>query len=235
MEFPQGPQAPGQQTEASFTPDASTLLMNPGDELTVYIRDTPEGLFTLIDDITTGTHGFMVAGAKSGFANTDPTTCNSTPFSFHPEFSTAKPENVSTWTALQANVNFAVETGHFEFPDGDADDSECIQGPIIAGCIDSSSGGDLDFDGPPYLADWPDGSKRHPRPLLLGAFNGMGIGPMSFGDDESNHPAGYPSLQFKTDVALSDSGCNTGTGAGASCLRTARHSIRSSLSWAAAQ
>jgi hypothetical protein len=212
--IPSGPPAPGLQTEATFTPDAHTLLMNPGDQLVVYIRDSPDGLLTLIDDVTTGTHGFMVAGAKSGFANTDLATCNTTPFNFHPEFKTAKPENVATWSALQANVNFAVETGHFEFPDGDQDDSDCFPGPTIAGCADFSSGGDLDFDGPPYLADWPDGSRRHPQPLLLGAFNGMGVGPMSFGDDESDHPAGYPYLQFKTDVALSDSACDANTGAG---------------------
>ena len=35
---------------------------------------------------------------------------------------------------------------------------------------------------------------------------------MSFNDN--NHAVGYPSLQFKTDVALSDAGCNAATGAG---------------------
>jgi hypothetical protein len=188
--------------------------MNPGDQLVIYIRDTRDGLLTFIDDLTTGARGYMVAGAKNGFANTDLATCNTTPFNFHPEFRTAKRENVVPWAALQANVNFAVETGHFEFPDGDKDDSDCYSGPTIAGCIDFASGGDLDFDGPPYLADWPDGSRRHPRPVLLGAFNGRGVGPMSFDSDRWDNPEGYPYLQFKTDVALSDSGCNATTGAG---------------------
>ena len=211
--IPSGPPAPGQQTLATFTPDAHTLLMNPGDQLVVYIRDTKDGLLTQIDDLTTGTHGYMVAGAKSGFAHTGLNTCKTTPYDFHPEYSTAKPQNVATWTALQANVNFAVETGHFEFPDADSDDSECYLGPTIAGCLDASSGGDLDFDGLPYLADWPDGSRKHPQPVLLGSFNGLGIGPMSYGNGASI-PAGYSYLQFKTDVALSDSGCNANTGAG---------------------
>jgi hypothetical protein len=210
--IPTGPPAPGQQTAASFNPNTHTLLMNPGDQLVVYIQDTRDGLLTYIEDSTSGAHGYMVAGARSGFANTDLATCNTTPFNFHPEFSTAKPQNVATWGALQGNVNFAVETGHFEFPDGDADDSECSSGPTIAGCVDSSSGGDLDFEGPPYRADWPNGSKRHPRPVLLGAFNGMGVGPMSFKDND--HAVGYPYIQFKTDVALSDSGCNATNGQG---------------------
>lgn len=211
---PTGPPAPGQQTLASFTPNAHTLLMNPGDQLVVTIRDTPQGVLTLVNDVTTGASGFMAAGAKNGFANTDLDTCKTTPFNFHPEFNTAKPQNVATWTALQANVNFAVETGHFEFPDGDADDTECSTMGTISGCIDFSSGGDLDFDGPPYVADWPDGSRRHPRPVYLGALNGMGIGPMSLGSDGSNVPVGYPYLQFKTEVALTDSSCDAVTGAG---------------------
>lgn len=211
---PTGPPAPGQQTLASYTPNAHTLLLNPGDQLAVTIRDTADGVLTRIDDLTTGRRGYMVAAAKNGFANTNLTTCQTTPFNFHPEYSTAKAQNVATWTALQANVNFAVETGHFELPDGDADDTECSTGATISGCIDFSSGGDLDFDGPPYLADWPDGSRNHPRPLYLGALNGMGVGPMSFGSSGSGNPSGYPNIQFKTDVALSDYQCNAVTGAG---------------------
>jgi hypothetical protein len=125
---PTGPPAPGAQTLASYTPDRHTLLMNPGDQLVITIRDTPDGVLTRIDDVTTRKSGYMVGGARSGFANTNINSCATTPFNFHPEYSTAKPQNVATWAALQANVNFAVETGHFEFPDGDADDTECTTG-----------------------------------------------------------------------------------------------------------
>jgi len=212
---PTGPPAPGQQTNATYTPDAHTLLMNPGDDIVTFLRDTDEGLLVFVIDQTTGREGYMVASAKNGFAQTNLNSCQTTAFNFHPEFSTATPQNVATWTALQANVNFAVETGHFEFPHNDADDSDCFTGPIIAGCLDFASGGDLDFEGPPYLPDWPDGSRKHPGPILLRAFNGAGVGPMSVRpDDNSDVPAGYPQLQFKTVVALSDSGCNSTTGAG---------------------
>jgi hypothetical protein len=223
---PAGPPAPGQQTLASYTPNNHTLLMNPGDQLLVTIKDTPQGLLTQILDLTTGQSGYMVAGARNGFAHTDINTCNTTPFNFHPEYSTAQPENTVPWAALEVNVNLAVETGHWEFADGDSDDSECVSGPPLAGCFDSSSGGDLDFDGPPYLADWPDGSKHHPRPILIGALNGRGFGPMSFTSDKDSgndngpgegpwgYSGAYRTLQFQTDIPSSESTCNFATGAG---------------------
>lgn len=212
---PTGPPAPGAQTNASYTPDSHTLLMNPGDELLILIKDTPDGLLNQIFDLTTGERGYMVASAEKGFANTDLNSCATTPHSFHPEYSSARRENINPWAALEANVNIAVETGHFEFEDGDADDSDCYSGPTIAGCLDFVSGGDLDFDGPPYLPDWPNGSKKYPSPILIGAFNGRGFGPMSFTDDHWGYSAGYPALQFETDIPASEvSTCNFTTGAG---------------------
>ena len=130
------------------------------------------------------------------------------------------------WAALEANVNIAVETGHFEFPDGDSDDSDCTSGPPLAACFDYASGGDLDFDGPPYRADWPDGSTHHPSPILIGALNGRGFGPMSFttgndgdndngpGGDPSGYFGAYSTLQFQTDIPAAESTCNTSNGVG---------------------
>ena len=43
---PTGPPGPGLQTAATFTPNSKTLLMNPGDQLTVTIKDTSAGLET---------------------------------------------------------------------------------------------------------------------------------------------------------------------------------------------
>jgi hypothetical protein len=224
---PGGPPAPGEQTNATFAPNAQTLFMNPGDELVVLIKDTREGLLTQVFDLTTGEQGYMVAGATNGFANTDLTTCGTTPYNFHPEYSTARLENVVPWAALEANVNIAVETGHFELRangDNDMDDQPCFPGPTIAGCLALNIGGDLDFDGPPYLPDWPDGSKDHPSPFLIGAFNGRGIGPMSFtsdddqGEGNSGYSAAYDALQFETDIPASEvlttPPCDASTGAG---------------------
>ena len=223
---PTGPPAPGEQTGASFTPDSHTLFMNPGDKLLIIIKDTPDGLLTFVRDETTHRDGFMVASGKNGFANTNISNCETTPFNFHPEYSTAKPENINPWAALELNVNLAVETGHFELGangDNDIDDQPCFTGPTIAGCVAGAIGGDLDFDGPPYLPDWPDGSQNHPSPILVGAFKGRGIGPMSFnsagrGEGDAPYSNAYDTLQFQTDVPASEylttPPCNTNTGAG---------------------
>ncbi|HEX6796731.1 MAG TPA: hypothetical protein VF116_03335 [Ktedonobacterales bacterium] len=79
--------------------------------------------------------------------------------------------------------------------------AETITWPI-AGCEDNFfQNGDLDFDGSSYIADWPDGSPNHPSPFrYLGPFDA--------------HGQPYPSIQFETDLAGSESFCNTATGAG---------------------
>lgn len=214
---PTGPPAPGAQTDASFTPNKHTLLMNPGDELVILIKDTRDGLLNEIFDLTTGEAGYMLASGKKGFANTDLNSCATSPYDFHPEYNTARPQNIIPWAALEANVNIAVETGHFELGvngDGDSDDSDCTTGTAIAGCVDYASGGNLNFDGPSYLPDWPDGSRKHPSGVLIGAFNRKGIGPMSFIDDRSGYSGSYPALQFETEVGYSDENCDLATGTG---------------------
>ena len=93
----------------------------------------------MVEDLTTNQTGFMVASAANGFQNTDPNTCATTNFSFHPEYDTAKFDNFVPWAALQVNINFAMEIGHFTpgaNGDGDADDAPCFPGPTLAGCLD---------------------------------------------------------------------------------------------------
>src|SRR2546427_78993 len=112
--IPTGPPGPGSHTSATFTPNANTLLMNPGDSITVTIKDNGVALETDVTDLTTSTSGKMVASAANGFANTNPATCATTAFDFRPEYSTADTTHITPWTALFANVNFAMEIGHFE-------------------------------------------------------------------------------------------------------------------------
>src|SRR5438552_8878870 len=124
--------------------------MSHSDRLRVTIKDTRGGLLKRIDDLTTGQSGFMVASAANGFPSLDVHTCNPTNFTFRPEFSTAKFGNFVPWAALQANVGFAIETGHFELGvngDGDPDDAPCFSGPTLPGCLNFATGGDTDFDG----------------------------------------------------------------------------------------
>lgn len=110
---PTGPPSPQLTDEASFTPNRSTLLMNPGDKLKIRIFDNGAAgaLETSIQDLTTGRSGYMLASAANGFANTSITTCDGTPWSFRPLYSTASHANQGGWAV--ANINVAYEIGHF--------------------------------------------------------------------------------------------------------------------------
>jgi hypothetical protein len=206
---PTGPPGPDTATDATFTPDAHTLLMNQGDHLRVTIRDTAAGLVTRIDDLTTGQSGYMVASAANGFRSLNPDTCVGTNFSFHPEFDTAKFGNFVPWAALQSNITFAVEIGHFTpglNGDGDSDDGPCFPGPTLPGCLNLAQGGDIDFDGSSYRYDWPDGTLHNATSLAIRSVAGAGIGPLSkSGEGGYNQP--YPIVFLETDVSASESTC----------------------------
>lgn len=216
---PTGPAGPVSATNASFTPNNETLLMNQGDRLRVTIKDTPNGLLTRIEDLSTGQSGFMVASAANGYQSLNPNTCAPTNFNFHPEYSTAKFNNIVPWAALEANVNYAVEIGHFTagvHGDNDADDPPCFPGPTLPGCLDFAQGGDIDFDGNSYIRDWPDGTRHNPNSAKVGA-------PLSIsrdghdreeGNEEAKYDSPYRQVQFETDVAASEGRCNFATGAG---------------------
>lgn len=208
---PVGAVAPRKLSKATFTPNAQTLLMNQNDLVRVTIKDTPQGLLTRIEDLTTGTSGFMVASAANGFENTSLQTCGGSPFSFHPEFATASIANLVPWLALQANANVAVEIGHFtpnRHGDRDLDDQPCFPGPTVPGCLSFHHVGDIDFDGSSYLADWPDGTSNNASPTQFTSVLPSGIGPVS-GPNASGGPyvSGYATMQIETDAPASESSC----------------------------
>jgi hypothetical protein len=111
---PAGPPSPQLANAHTFTPNARTLMMNPGDVLRVTINDTSQGLSTGILDLSTGRSGSMVASAANGFMNTNITDCSGTPFSFRAEYNTAGQQNLVAWTSFQAGVMMAQSIGHFE-------------------------------------------------------------------------------------------------------------------------
>jgi hypothetical protein len=103
--------------------NANTLLMNPGDELVVTLKDTAHGLKITVDDLTSGRSGFMVASAANGFAeilfdpngnNCDFATHN-IPYDFHPMYATSSEHTRVAWAAHSYNIAFSDEIGHFEY------------------------------------------------------------------------------------------------------------------------
>ena len=95
------------------------FLMNAGDNLTVHLFDTPNGLETTVVDHTTGATGSMTASAANGFGTVvfDPsaTKCTITPLNFHPEFSTSSPQTRNVDAAHTYNIAFSDEIGHGEY------------------------------------------------------------------------------------------------------------------------
>ncbi|HLZ32236.1 MAG TPA: hypothetical protein VKV73_33350 [Chloroflexota bacterium] len=118
---PQGPPSPLFQTTAdTFTPHrGQALFMNPGDVIAVDIHDTPDGLRTVLNDLTTDESGSMTASTANGFQQVifdhGAKTCTSRPYAFHPMYSTASEHTRVTWAAHSYNTAFSDEIGHFEY------------------------------------------------------------------------------------------------------------------------
>ena len=170
-----------------ITPDPhKTMFMGSGDVIRVDIHDTPDGLSVTLDDLTSGAHGSMVAGAKNHWTHVlyEPSSkkCHVEPYSFHPMYSTSSENTATPWAAASTySVSISDELGHFEYcsaidedgnctgsnasdPGGlDDDDYACFDAldsllAPIGGCI----GEDDDHDGPSYQNDWP-GTNKDPK------------------------------------------------------------------------
>jgi hypothetical protein len=207
------------------------LMMSQGDRIRIHLHDTPAGFRADLTDLTTNQTGSMTASVANGFAHVlytpGSSTCQSAPYAFHPEYSTANPRG-NTWSAHTYNVAYSDEIGHFEHclaldadfncavagsddPTLDSDDGNnfCVPGKDawtvhINGCFSS----DVDFDGPSYQNDWPGTSpdpkveqQSHPEPLL-------------FTSPTTNGGHNYPTIAFEADLPRIESTCNRTTGAG---------------------
>src|SRR5689334_883117 len=115
---PAGPPSPQLSDLSTVTPNAHTLLMKPGDviKLSLFNAKIPGGhaLEARERDLTTGQSGFMIASAANGFMNTNPVTCDGTPFNFEPEYSSAAANNILPWGAGPYMLDNQFEIGHFE-------------------------------------------------------------------------------------------------------------------------
>jgi hypothetical protein len=116
---PNGPPDPLNQTAATFETTPDTLEMNSGDQLTVDMHDTSAGLEVVINDLTTGQTGSMVASAANGFGHPlyqpNASSCTDAAYSFHPMYSTSGPNTRVLWAAHSYNVAYSDEIGHFEY------------------------------------------------------------------------------------------------------------------------
>jgi hypothetical protein len=220
-----------------FTPDpAKDLFMNSGDTLRVALHDTPDGFQTVIDDLTTGKHGFMTASVANGFgqikfAPAPSTECTVIHQAFHPMYSTSSENTRVPWAAHSYNVAFSDEIGHFEYcgatdgvpggncvaagasdPDGlDADDNGCFNASQstlvpINGCLGFNPV-DSDFDGPEYSNNWPGTIANHGQDKKLHATPILFTSPLTHGHN-------FDRVAFETDLAAIEPSCNVLTGAG---------------------
>lgn len=111
---PAGPPSPQLTDVSTFSPNAHTLMINPGDVLQVSITDPRQGFTTVVRDLTTHQTGFMTASAANGFMNTSIADCSGRPFTFHAEYNTASQQNQVPWASLEGGVLMQQEIGHGE-------------------------------------------------------------------------------------------------------------------------
>ena len=93
--------------------------MQPGDQIMVTMKDTEDGLKTILRDRTTGVTGSMTASAANGFGQIQyaptGTGCTEIPYNFHPMYSTSSPQTRVLWAAHSYNIAFDEEIGHFDY------------------------------------------------------------------------------------------------------------------------
>jgi hypothetical protein len=234
---PQAPPNPVDATPATLTPDpARDLFMDSGDVLAVRLHDTPGGLRVVVADRTSGQSGSMTASAANDFGQVlfqpGARTCRVHRYGFHPMYATSSPATRVPWAAHSYNIAFSDEIGHFEYcgavrdftctapgvtePDHrlDLDDNGCFPASAslsaaISGCLAADS----DFDGPPYLRDWPGlavpaGTPGYHPPQ-----------PVMFTSPTFNGGERYSRAGFETDLPAIEQpeaggGCDTVTGSG---------------------
>jgi hypothetical protein len=119
------PANPLNATLATYTPDPTRdLFMSSGDQLSVGLHDTSQGVQARINDLTSGETGSMTASPANGFAQFkyEPTgtSCTAIPYAFHPMYSTSSPSTRVPWAAHTYNVAFSDEIGHFQLCNGAA-------------------------------------------------------------------------------------------------------------------
>ncbi|MGX7678394.1 hypothetical protein ACSMXN_05820 [Jatrophihabitans sp. DSM 45814] len=225
---------------SAVNPDLNKdLLMSPGDRVRIHMYDTRAGLRIDLNDLSTGQRGSMTASIANGFGHIlytpGASTCQQSPYAFHPEYSTANPRG-NTWSAHTYNVAMSDEIGHFEnCLQLDADFNCAVPGAQDRGGLDEDDGNnfcvpaedstlikingclssDEDFDGQSYQKDWPGTDRNVLRDRLLHP------SPVLFTSPLANGRTNFSTIAFETDlprIEAADSQdnppfCDTSTGA----------------------
>ena len=153
---------------------------------------------TFSDPVVKGTCASGFEAPVSGATGEGP--CSQTPTGVTCTGSTTEGSTYggASCPSLMAACEF---TDGFCIPQGNRTISD-LNGPSdvwswpVAGCEQNQTqNGDLDFDGSPYIADWPDGGSTHPTSFRY-------LGPF----DPNGNP--YPSVQFETDGPGSFNNCS---------------------------
>ncbi|HUY60690.1 MAG TPA: hypothetical protein VMW49_02335, partial [Candidatus Dormibacteraeota bacterium] len=105
----------------------------------------------------------------------------------------------------------AAQSDGFCYPKGDThggafSGGESAAPNLVTGCLNFFNGGDLDYDGTPYWADWPTGT--HPTTVP----STMQIQPPR--TQSGDQTIGYSQVQFEADNGFSDYRCQVFTGVG---------------------
>jgi len=118
---PTGPAGPGDSDFDTAVPNKDTLIMKPGDRISVHMFDAPapkvkgalggrDAFEVVINDLTQNTSGFMQASAANGFQYID-MNCDTAAANWQPEYNTATSGNIIPWAALADGHQHRVRDG----------------------------------------------------------------------------------------------------------------------------
>jgi hypothetical protein len=149
---PIGPPNPLQfQFIGSGDPHSSsdTFFMNQGDNVTVNLHDSADGLVATVHDNTLNTTGSMTASAANHFGQIKfqpwGNSCQEIDYSFHPMYSTSSPLTRVLWAAHTYNIAMDAETGHFDFCSHiDANTATCDGQEGVPGDLEAAEGANGD-------------------------------------------------------------------------------------------
>jgi hypothetical protein len=219
--------------------NANTFFLNSGDQATVNLHDTANGLQTTVTDATTGKTGVMVASAANHFGHIvyapNGTSCSEQDYNFHPMYSTSSPQTRVLWAAHSYNIAYSDEIGHFDFCthiDANSPTASCDGQEGVTGDQEAADGDDNfcfpaeesllypatgcadtnapGFDGTSYhLSFWPDASSLNAPSTKPTPIN---FSPPLTG---SSYTTKYAQFAFETDLPRIEA-----SDLGGSCVRS---------------